>query len=157
MKKLLLLVMAVFSTINAGEYESPPFINPNGNGPGKLGTEGKGAKIVQAAKEFKKTEQAHKAKWFDFAKEKHDAKFDLLKAQHNEWFDFGIKNIDNVAAINSKKEAVDVILNHFKGAYALIGKHMEEWKELCEKEYKEGMRIYGDQKKEHDAFAKYIK
>jgi len=151
--------MGFVTVLNSGQYESPPFIDPNDStkiGTDKLGTEGLGFS-AEVSKSFMSKEKEHKTQWLTYASDRNVAKFKLMTDQQNEWFDYGINNVDENAEVGSKTEAEKTIYDQFVKASGIVAKHTEEWKDLCTDWHKKGMDIYTQQKTIHDSFKKYIK
>lgn len=151
MKKLLLFtVFFVFSALNS-MVETPPFRPVNGTEIGDLGS------AAAISKDFHEKEKQHKIQWLKYNQKSNQEKFDLMIGHYTEWFNYGINNIGQNAQVSSQEEAEKAIFDQFVKAHSIVEKHMEQWKDLCNKQHQEGMSIYNAQKASHDSFAKYIK
>jgi hypothetical protein len=141
MKKLLLLTLALASfQISQGAVESSQT----------------DTKIADDVIGFKKMEKGHKAAWLIFVQSKQDKKYDLLIKHSNEWFDFGINKLNKVKNLTSFAELGTLLRTELTDAISLHRKQREDWKSLCEQEYKAGLDLYNKQEAELQKFEQSV-
>lgn len=93
--------------------------------------------------EFKKMEKFHKDDWFYFTKSIHNAKYDMLRRDHDEWVDFGIQNLMELKNTKdfSAETKNELFENQLKKAIALHKKQLADWKSFCEKNQIKGKEL----------------
>lgn len=117
------------------------------------------ANIFDAWQQFISAEKMHKDKCFDFEKMMSSAKIDLLKKQHDEKYDMEGKGMQKFATILSRGFTAETYaeLEKLSGEklatkIAMCGRHLEEWKALCDHFHQQGEQMYNQAKSKLNQF-----
>lgn len=129
MKKLLLLLVSVPYAVYGMEKTAEHFMN------------------------FMSMEHNHKQAWFDYKKANVDAKVELMKKHNTELFELKKKHLEAMAKGNKDQAYWMEKLNDM---IKLHEAQNNEWKEMCEAQYKKGADIGRTHKLELDAFKKAV-
>lgn len=99
-------------------------------------------------------EKGHTASWLEYAEKKHIAKYNLMIKHHNEKADL------LVSMIKDKEKAgcgdAQMRKKHLEQMVNLHDKQVKEWKDLCDKERKDGEMLAEQNQKELNKFKQSI-
>lgn len=101
---------------------------------------------------FLTMEKGHKEDWLNFAKKKHEEKYDLLIKHHDEMFDSHIEHVKQMAEMNGFSSRQDAINSKLQDMISMHETHMQEWKTMCDNDRAEAEALYTRHKTELDAF-----
>lgn len=113
----------------------------------------KGSDPIDALIYFNDMEMHHKDDWFDLSRQLHDAKYALLKKQHDEKAHLHHHSLKALKRHGLNDRALDKKLHHM---IKLHERQVEEWRRLYQKHSKISMRIYEQHKHELEAFKKSL-
>ncbi len=105
---------------------------------------------------FNTMESSHKSDWFDHMKKVHNAKYDLLKAQHKEWTSYINKSLSDWQnnADCSQPGKDKIFTEELRKAIKLHKKQNDQFKKLCKDLHDDAIKIQKHHEKELNEFIK---